>query len=293
MQDSVTVFGRSTMMFGNNDMDMIHYWAHMLDESRHTSYYDVYMQEHPEDQLPRLVDSMLEEFADSLEKDHIDLTKGIVDGYATTDSMMDIAKQLKHKYYWERIKAQTYGAIISRMTALLHRAKSAQFNEEDIGFDDVAHLVSRKTVEDCLDIMCHNTNVLEANNSILLDAFDGSPVYGELFKKHGIPALPRHDKWHSKDVEDYLMPLTVYRAWAAYAKGNAGEPYVCDSDNGPEQLKKVLDSVDYSASTVDLVVALNKSLDIVHFRSDLAAAFIEGGQQTCAIVSNLPDKFVI
>ena len=64
----------------------------MLDESSHASFYDVYMQEHPEDKLPRLVDSMLEEFADSLKKDNIDLTKGIVDGYASTDSMMDIAK---------------------------------------------------------------------------------------------------------------------------------------------------------------------------------------------------------
>lgn len=48
---------------------------------------------------------MLEEFADSLEKDHIDLTEGIVDGYATTDSMLEIAKKVKHRYYWERIKA--------------------------------------------------------------------------------------------------------------------------------------------------------------------------------------------
>lgn len=42
-------------------------------------------------------------------------------------------------------------------------------------------------------------------------------------------------------------------------------------------MKKVLNSVEYSADTVDLIVALNKSLDVVHFRSDLASAFIEGG----------------
>ena len=42
-------------------------------------------------------------------------------------------------------------------------------------------------------------------------------------------------------------------------------------------MKKVLDSVEYSADDIDLAVTLNKSLDIVHFRSDLAAAFIEGG----------------
>ena len=141
--------------------------------------------------------------------------------------------------------------------------------------------------------MCHNTNVLEANNSLLIDAYDDSPLYGDLFKKHGIPALPNHDPWHDRVVEDYLAALQVYKAWAAYARGNAGEKYVCDSDNGPAQLKKVLSGVEYSADDIDLAITLNKALDIVHFRSDLAAAFIEGGQQTCALVSNLPSKFVV
>ena len=50
--------------------------------------------------------------------------------------------------------------------------------------------------------MCHNTNVLEANNSLLIDAYDDSPLYGDLFKKHGIPALPNHDPWHDRVVED-------------------------------------------------------------------------------------------
>ena len=154
--------------------------------------------------------------------------------------------------------------------------------------------------------MCHNTNVLEANNCIVNsldnvksvknhDQVSGSiqAIVNTAFEKHGIPRLPRHDTWKDQDVDDYLAALVLYKKWGSYAKGNAGEPYVCDSDNGPEPLKKALSSVEYSADTIDLIVALNKSLDIVHFRSDLAAAFIEGGQRTCALVSNLPDKFVI
>jgi len=54
-----------------------------------------------------------------------------------------------------------------------------------------------------------------------------------------------------------------------------------------------MSSVEYAADSIDLIVALNKALDVVHFRSDLAAAFIEGGQATCAMVSNLPNKFVV
>ena len=69
-------------------------------------------------------------------------------------------------------------------------------SENDIGYDDVVHLVSRKVIEDCLNKICHNTNVLEANNYIvnsLEDANDGSrldiskmvKVVNEAFKKHG------------------------------------------------------------------------------------------------------------
>ena len=286
--------------------DQIQYWAHMLDESSHASYYDVYMQEHPEDKLPRLIDSLIAEFAESLHKDNIDLEDCLANGKVNYESLEKLQQKVKSVYYWERIKATTYAAIISRMVALSHRAKGQRLSEDEIQFDDVAHLVSRKTIEDCLDIMCHNTNVLEANNCIVNsldniksvknhDQVSGSiqTIVNNAFEKHGIPKLPRHDTWKDQDVDDYLAALVLYKKWGSYAKGNAGEPYVCDSDNGPEPLKKVLSSVEYSADTIDLIVALNKSLDIVHFRSDLAAAFIEGGQQTCALVSNLPDKFVI
>ena len=284
--------------------NQIHYWAHMLDESHHDSYYDVYMQENPEDQLPRLIDSLIGEFAKSLKKDGIKMQKCLHNNKVNVVYLEELKKKVKTRYQWDKIKAQTYAAIISRMTALLHRTKGQRLSENDIGYDDVVHLVSRKVIEDCLDKICHNTNVLEANNYIvnsLEDANDGSrldiskmvKVVNEAFKKHGFQKFLRNSSWNGSILEDYYAPIQLYKVWASYAKGNAGEKYVCDSDNGPAALKKVLNSVEYSADTIDLIVALNKSLDVVHFRSDLAAAFIEGGQQTCALVSNLPDKFVI
>ena len=284
--------------------NQIHYWAHMLDESYHVSYYDVYMQENPEDQLPRLIDSLIGEFAESLKKDGIKMQKCLRDNKVNVVYLEELKKKVKTRYQWDRIKAQTYAAIISRMTALLHRTKGQRLLEDDIGYDDVSHLVSRRVIEDCLDKICHNTNVLEANNCIvnsLEDVNDGSrldisrmvKVVNEAFKKHGFQKFLRDSSWNGAILEDYYAPIQLYKVWASYAKGNAGEKYVCDSDNGPAALKKVLNSVEYSADTIELIVALNKSLDVVHFRSDLAAAFIEGGQQTCALVSNLPDKFVI
>lgn len=59
----------------------------MLDESSHASYYDVYMQEHPEDKLPRLIDSLIAEFAESLRKDNIDLEDCLANGKVNYESL--------------------------------------------------------------------------------------------------------------------------------------------------------------------------------------------------------------
>lgn len=99
-----------------------------------------------------------------------------------------------------------------------------------------------------------------------------------MFSKHNIPLIPCKNLYHGTTYDNYIPAISLYKAWASYSKGSAGEKYVCDSDNGPEALKKILDNVEYSADDIDLIVALNKSLDVVHLRSDLAAAFIEGGQ---------------
>ena len=274
--------------------DSIHYWAHMLDESSHVSYYDMFMKEHPEDRMPQLLDNLIGEFADALKKDHINIEDCLnVEGFVDDRKVEEVQKKIKTKYYWHRIKAQVYASIISRSTALMDRAKGQKFNEDEITYDDVVHNVSRKVVEDCLDIMCHNTNVMEANNTMRLDAYQNFKKYGKLFEKHGIPKTKHYNAWYKRTDENYMVAVQLYKAWGAYAKGDAAEPYVCDSDNGPWQLKKILSSVEYAADDIDLIVALNKALDVVHFRSDLAAAFIEGGQQTCAMVSNLPHKFVV
>ena len=231
-----------------------------------------------------------------MKTDGLDLNDCVKNGVADLRLVEEMQARIKHKYVWDRIKAQEYAAIISRMTAVLHRSKGQRYNESEIGFDSTAHLVSRRTVERCLDLICHNTNVLEVNGIIVLryDATKQKTGYEHLFKKHGIPALPSYSLTDGKTViDDYYPAAMLYKAWASYAKGVAGEKYVCDSDNGPAALKKILDNIEYAADDIDLIVALNKALDVVHFRSDLAAAFIEGGQQTCAIVSNLPDKFVV
>jgi hypothetical protein len=109
----------------------------------------------------------------------------------------------------------------------------------------------------------------------------------DAFSQNSIPKI-RYKTPDNVALENYYAAIELYKAWGAYAKGNAAEEYVCDSDNGPEALKKVLRDCEYDADEVELIATLNKAVDVVHFRSDLAAAFLEGGQKTAALVSNLP-----
>lgn len=106
------------------DERQIEYWAQLLDESRHTSYYDMYMMEHPEDKKDKLLDELIGEFAKDLKKDHIDLTKCMKNGILNSVYLDDMQKKIKHHYYWQKIDAHVYAAIVSRLTALLSRAKN-------------------------------------------------------------------------------------------------------------------------------------------------------------------------
>lgn len=111
--------------------DQIYYWAHMLDESKHASYYEMYMLEHPEDKMPKIIDTLIAEFAESLKKDHINLNDYIVDGKANFKVLEKLQKKINSTYNWERISANVYAAVISRSTALMSRAKGQRIQEHD------------------------------------------------------------------------------------------------------------------------------------------------------------------
>ena len=271
--------------------NLIQYWAHMLDESVRQSYYEVYMMDHPEDKLPTLIDSLIGEFAQDLKKHHFDIGQFIKGGILDDDALDEALDNLDFHYDWNVIKAQTYAAIITRATATSVNAKGQRYNES-LSFDDVRRGVSRKKIEECLDLVCHNTNVLEANNTIrrsLANVHASKNTItidiNSILRKHGIEVGMPEFPWHSAIFRTYC-------AWASFSSGRF-EKFVCDSDNGPTELKKILTSYSYAADDLDLVVMLNRAIDTVHARNDLAAAFVEGGARTCSLVSNLPDKFVI
>lgn len=58
------------------------------------------------------------------------------------------------------------------------------------------------------------------------------------------------------------------------------------SDYGRDPIFKILLSLKNDASKGEKLVAINRCLDVVHCRGDLASAFIEGGRKTCYQISN-------
>ena len=273
----------------------VQFWAHMLDETKHQSYYDVYMQTNPKDEPAKLVYNLVEEFAADMKKQKFNwnslvnykhpVAKQHVVNWLYVD---EACKNLKYHYHWDLIPAQTYAAIITRYVAMMDAAGGQRYLSE-LDYENVRRGVSKKTIEQCLDLICHNTNVLEANNLLVND----DAFANKTFKKAGLPALLQYNAMDKVFMNNYFPVLRIYEAWASYGRGRAGEEYVCDSDYGPEKLKKVLRDCEYDADEVELIATLNKAVDVVHFRSDLAAAFLEGGEKTASMVSNLPRGIVV
>ena len=63
------------------------------------------------------------------------------------------------------------------------------------------------------------------------------------------------------------------------------------SDYGLEPLVKIINEYNESMSGEDILILINRCLDVYHQRGDLASAFIEGGSKTCSEISenNEPD----
>ena len=291
------------------EQQLLH-WINLLNEAESAqTLYKMFMLEHPNDKLPLLVEKLLTQFkSDFFDNSHVDIShihskfmskfKG-----RTQSSYIDeqqgsflnsFLDSLNVKYYWSRIDAQTYAAIITRNSAKLDNAKGKYINEYELSWYDVRRNVSRKTLEDCISKICHNINVLEAN-AVICGRIDYPSIdIQKMFIKLGFAETPLE----YNDSNPYFFTQFIYNNWASYEKNGKlrsqfGNGYICDSDTGPSILKEILNSYPYSCDDDDLVVALNKCLDVVHFRGDLASAFIEGGQQTCQIVSNMPNGVVV
>ena len=85
-------------------------------------------------------------------------------------------------------------------------------------------------------------------------------------------------------MREKLKRLGFYE-WAVYPDGK-----LAYSDQGLEPLENILAEEQPNMTAEDILLLINRCLNVVHPRNDLASAFIEGGSQTCSEISGQEHK---
>ena len=98
------------------------------------------------------------------------------------------------------------------------------------------------------------------------------------------------------DFNDCFMeenPVTEYEdAWEILNKEGFWEWAILPdgsyaiSDYGRKPIMDILTELDDFPTSEEMIIAINRCLDVVHQRGDLASAFIEGGSKSCWEISN-------
>ena len=127
-------------------------------------------------------------------------------------------------------------------------------------------------------------------------------------KIHSITAIAGHTQWPPIDefVDHYFMG--DYDLWNEYKQEHYNDDYddMCEyldnngfydwtklpdgsdawSDYGLQPLAEICQEYNENMSPEEVIVLINRALDVTHQRGDLASAFIVGGSKTLSEISN-------
>lgn len=126
-------------------------------------------------------------------------------------------------------------------------------------------------------------------------------VVENLSKLHVTTMLSGHEQYADEDavrdfffgdgggdevIHDYhsmydFLDARGFGMWAVLPDGSDAI-----SDYGMKPIANILEALPDEPSPAEMIVALNRCLDVVHCRGDLSSAFIEGGRRTLSAISN-------
>ena len=86
------------------------------------------------------------------------------------------------------------------------------------------------------------------------------------------------------DGSEYLESIGFYD-WCKLPDGTDAW-----SDYGLKPLFKIINEYKPNASAEEILILINRCLDVVHWRGDLSSAFIQGGKKSCDYISNLKES---
>lgn len=101
----------------------------------------------------------------------------------------------------------------------------------------------------------------------------------DVFDNLKIPKKHQYDWSYIYDILDRKYKIDDYVPFFSN-----GQPVL--SDYGLEPLLKLSDQLIRQSKPEDIIITINKMMNVVHQRSDLSELFIEGGQESHYMISN-------
>lgn len=174
------------------------------------------------------------------------------------DFLADKQNNIK-QYQWDLIPAEQYH---NALKMYMHDGANFKFPQ--------------RTLENWLNIICKNLMILEVftdiaghSSSFPIDDFNDSFLDEENYI----------DSYY-KAAE--ILENNGFYDWAVLPDGTDAI-----SDYGIKPIAKILSDLPDFPSSEEIIIAINRCLDIAHCRGDLASAFIEGGAKSCWKISNM------
>lgn len=220
-----------------------------------------------DERLESLVESILEGYGQNnfLNVAMLDMEDG--DEYHSVENILsefyDDKSKGRAKRYWRTIPADQYRAALQKF---MREGENFNFPES--------------TLRDWLYLMIGNTMDLEIMTSLA--------GHTEHFPSYEVEDYYEETDTDIEDIDftDYeqaseFLDKEGYYDWAALPDGSDAI-----SDYGLKPLWDIFQSIPAEPSASEMIVAINRALDVTHCRGDLSSMFISGGPQTLTQISN-------
>lgn len=133
----------------------------------------------------------------------------------------------------------------------------------------------KRILEDWLNLILYNVTILD-----IMTELAGHTSYFDYYTLNDI--------FYGDDVVivDYDSAYEVLEKEGFYDWAVLPDGTDAISDYGRKPIYDILGNLPDFPSSEEIIIAINRCLDIVHCRGDLASAFIEGGAKSCYQISN-------
>jgi len=180
----------------------------------------------------------------------------VFEGDILLEFLNDKKNGIPHKK-WNLIPAEQYKNLLNRYMQWGDNAK-----------------IPASLMDEWIQLIANNLITLEymtefAGHSQNFPFDDFEDVFGDVYK----------GEYEYYEISDFLESIGYYN-WAQLPDGSAAI-----SDYGIQPIAKILDELSPASTPEDKLLIINRCLDIIHCRGDLASAFIQGGRATCSSIS--------